>query len=183
MIRDLILIVLMFVGTAVGIVCFVTGDRKNKARRSAILSALCLTAALEAAYCVMFILNHRLIGVWFFLFAFVCCASNALTIAASGGKGAKIAAALVAAACGAFIIIQAVFVTSENVVVDGVMYVGEYESVTGVSQTVVKCYKKRNAFFSESKESLLLDYGIILTGKPDLTKDPYEIISVDGGVD
>lgn len=71
----------------------------------------------------------------------------------------------------------AVFISQEEVVIGGKAYIGEYESFTGMSKTLVTCYEKRNSVFTEAEYSFILDYGIVLGDKPDFNDTPYEIIA------
>ena len=69
------------------------------------------------------------------------------------------------------------FITQDTLVIDDTVYAAEYENVTGVSNTYVKCYETRHFIFTDSKYSFIIDCGIVLDGKPDLHSDTYTIIN------
>lgn len=175
MLRDLLFVIMLFVSGFTGVLSCKTKKYKNRSNKITAFVILSMIFCVEAAYTVLLLCGNRLPNEKFWFFAFMCALANTAFVLLNGNKGVKRAGIVIAAFFAVFTMYFMCFISQEEIVVNDRVYIGEYESVTGTSKTLVKCYEKRNSVFTENNYSLILDYGIVLGDKVDFSHEPYEI--------
>lgn len=180
MFRDVFFMILLILMGAADVLCCVKKQYRRRGSKIVAIVTLSVIFAFEIVYTVLFFFGMRLPNKFFSLFALICIVSNAVFAFSSGSKIISRMSMVVCALAVVFSMYFLCFVAQEEIVINGKTYIAEYENFTGVSKTLVRCYERRSFGLTEGNCALVLDCGIILSSKPDLSNGQYAIL--EGGI-
>lgn len=180
MTRDLILSLLLVSFAVVDLLCFLMRVYKNRKCKFSALFAITAIFIAESTYFIFFFCGLRLPNETFCLFSTMCILTNVVFVLLNANRTIRRASFILTAFSLVFTMYSMCFVTQEQLNLDGKVYIAEYENVTGISNTIVRCYEKRGSIFTTRDCELVLDYGIVLGAAPDLSNGQYTVVKAGG---